>query len=182
MIDAVEDKSSLKDLCMKGHETFKKIRASKIPIVAAIDGNCLGGGLEVALYSDYRIVTTNPKTILGLPEVKLGLLPGFGGTQNLRPIVGLQEALKMTLQGGNVRPDKAKKTGLADLVVDPSALESVAISSARQIADGTLKIKRKKKSIVNKILEDTPLGRMVVFDQTSKMLAKVPQYPAPPKI
>jgi len=67
--------------------------------VAAINGPALGGGLEVALYCDYRIVTSSPKTVLGLPEVKLGLLPGFGGTQNLHPIVGLQAALDMTLTG-----------------------------------------------------------------------------------
>jgi len=70
--------------------------------VAAINGPALGGGLEVALYCDYRIVTSSPKTVLGLPEVKLGLLPGFGGTQNLRPIVGLQAALDMTLTGTRV--------------------------------------------------------------------------------
>ena len=86
-------------VCLKGHSTFQKIRAAGKPLVAAINGPALGGGLEVALYCDYRIVTSSPKTVLGLPEVKLGLLPGFGGTQNLHPIVGLQAALDMTLTG-----------------------------------------------------------------------------------
>jgi enoyl-CoA hydratase/carnithine racemase len=86
-------------VCLKGHATFQKIRAAGKPLVAAINGPALGGGLEVALYCDYRIVTSSPKTVLGLPEVKLGLLPGFGGTQNLHPIVGLQAALDMTLTG-----------------------------------------------------------------------------------
>jgi len=91
--------------------------------------------------SDYRIATSSPKTVLGLPEVKLGLLPGFGGTQNLYPVVGLQATLDMILTGKNIRPDKAKKMGLVDLVVDAPALETVAITTAQQLAAGKLKVR-----------------------------------------
>lgn len=91
--------------------------------------------------SDYRIATSSNKTVLGLPEVKLGLLPGFGGTQNLFPVVGLQATLDMILTGKNIRPDKAKKMGLVDLVVDAPALETVAISTAQQLAAGKIKVR-----------------------------------------
>lgn len=80
MIKAVEDKSQLKDMCMKGTSFFDEIKKTiKIPMVAAINGAALGGGLEWAMYCDYRIATTGKKTALGLPEVKLGLLPGMAG-------------------------------------------------------------------------------------------------------
>lgn len=122
-----------------------KIRAKEQPVVCAINGSALGGGLEWAMWCDYRICTSSPKTVLGLPEVKLGLLPGFGGTQNLIPLVGLQAGMDMMLTGKNIYPQKAKKMGLVDLVVDPAALEKVAIDTALQLADGTLKRKKKEK-------------------------------------
>ncbi|CAN0408189.1 unnamed protein product, partial [Scytosiphon promiscuus] len=82
-----------------GHATFDILAKKGIPVIAAINGACLGGGLEWALHCDYRLATTSPKTVLGLPEVKLGLLPGWGGTQLLHPVVGLQAALDMILTG-----------------------------------------------------------------------------------
>lgn len=113
---------------MKAHHFFNDIKAkSKLPFVAAINGSALGGGLEWAMYCDYRIATTSPKTVLGLPEVKLGLMPGMAGTYHLPKLVGYQTALDLILTGKNVRPDKAKKMGLVDMVVDPASLESVAI-------------------------------------------------------
>ena len=100
-------------------------------MVAAINGAALGGGLEWAMYCDYRIATTSPKTVLGLPEVKLGLMPGMAGTYHLPLLVGYPTALDIILTGKNVRPDKAKKMGLVDLVVDPASLEAVAIMQAK---------------------------------------------------
>jgi enoyl-CoA hydratase/carnithine racemase len=106
-------------------------------VVAAIHGACLGGGLEWALKCDYRIATSDKKTKLGLPEVMLGLLPGWGGTQNLPALIGFKEATPMILMGKEVRPDKAKKIGLVDLVVDKHALESVAVDHARQVLESS---------------------------------------------
>lgn len=121
---------------------------------------------------------------MGLPEVKLGLLPGFGGTQNLHPLVGLQNAMDMMLTGKDIRPAKAKKMGLVDLVVAPSALEKAAIDSALGLADKTLKAKKKPKSFVNRLLEDNSLGRRVIWDQINKMIMKNTngKYPSPFKI
>lgn len=76
------------------------------PVVAAIHGSCLGGGLEVALAASYRIASTSPKTKMAVPEVQLGLLPGAGGTQRLPKAVGIQQALTMATTGKNVKPDK----------------------------------------------------------------------------
>ena len=134
MIKAFENKADLKDTCMKAHTFFDEIKALKLPMVSAIHGAALGGGLEWAMYCDYRIATTDKKTVFGLPEVKLGLMPGMAGTYHLPKLVGYQEALGMMLTGKNVRPDKAKKIGLVDMVVDQASLEKVAIEQAKALA------------------------------------------------
>lgn len=183
MIKNTENKADLKEICMKGHRWWKDIKqkTNNMPFVAAINGSTLGGGLEWAMYCDYRIATTSPKTILGLPEVKLGLLPGLGGTYHLPKLVGYQEALGMILQGKDVRSDKAKKIGLVDMVVDQPSLESVAIDCANQLAAGTLKKKTRKASMMSWALEENPIGRGVMFSQAKKMVDKNTggKYPAP---
>ena len=129
-IKATTDKAQLKDMVMKGHSFFNELKKSKIPTVAAINGSALGGGLEWAMYCDYRIASDSKKTQLGLPEVKLGLLPGMAGTYNLPKLVGYPTALDMILTGKTLKADKAKKAGLVDLVVDVNCLEETAIKQA----------------------------------------------------
>jgi len=183
-IQSVENKQDLVPLIEDGLTMFQSWKDAGIPLIAAIDGPALGGGLEWALWCDYRICTDSSKTVLGLPEVKLGLLPGFGGTQRLHPLVGLQKACDMILTGKQVRPAQAKKMGLVDLVVAPQSLEKVAIASAEQMMAGTLKSKTKPKSWFNYLLEDTSLGRRVLWDQVQKTVQKNAgtHYPAPYKI
>jgi len=127
----------------------------------------------------YPIYRVNSK--LGLPEVKLGLLPGFGGTQNLHELVGLQNAMDMMLTGKDIRPAKAKKMGLVDLLSSPHSVEKDAIKSAVDLANGNLKSKKKPKTFVNRLLEDTSIGRRVIWNQINKMVQKNTNgnYPAP---
>lgn len=183
-LDAIKSAADAEAASKMGQAMCDRLASSKKPIVAAINGSCLGGGLEVAMACTYRIATSNKKTSLGLPEVQLGLLPGAGGTQRLPQLVGIQNALPMILTGAPAKPDKAKRLGLVDEVVDPFALRSAAIAAAKEIAEGSLKPKRKKKNLVGRILEDNPLGRMVLFDQASKQALKQSGglYPAIPKI
>ena len=101
-------------LSAAGQNLFAKLELLPIPSIAVIHGPCLGGGLELALACDYRLVVDGPGTQLGLPEVELGLLPGWGGTQRLPRIVGLENALHMILQARRVKAPKALKLGLAD--------------------------------------------------------------------
>lgn len=180
MIKSFEDKSQLKGLTMKGHAFFDKIKQTKIPMVAGINGVALGGGLEWAMYCDYRIATTNKKTALGLPEVKLGLLPGMGGTYHLPKLIGYANALDCILTGKNIRPDKAKKMGLVDLVVDPASLEEIAIKQALGLAAGTVKPTQRKKDLMARLLEDTPL-RSIMFKKAKETVDKTTggHYPAP---
>lgn len=120
-------------------ETYKK------PIVAAIMGSCLGGGLELALACHYRIAVDTRQTVFGAPEVKLGLLPGAGGTQRLlKTCPGINQSLQLVLKGSSVSASMAKKMGLVHHVIPPLGpgidtpsgntmryLESVAVSCAQ---------------------------------------------------
>lgn len=184
MLKAVEDKSALKDMTLKAHNYFDELKKTKLPFVAAINGSCLGGGLEWAMYCDYRVATSNKKTVLGLPEVKLGLMPGMGGTYHLPKLIGYAGAMDAMLTGKNIRADKAKKMGLVDLVVDPNVLESVAITQAKALADGSLKVKSRKPDFISKLLEGNPIGRHIMFTKAKETVDKQSggHYPAPYKI
>jgi 3-hydroxyacyl-CoA dehydrogenase / enoyl-CoA hydratase / 3-hydroxybutyryl-CoA epimerase len=187
----------------EGQAGFTRLAAYPKPVVAAIHGACLGGGLEWALACSYRICTESPKTQLGLPEVQLGLLPGAGGTQRLPRLIGIAEALDIILTGKSVRPSKARKLGLVDEVVPVPILLDVALMRARALADGSLKVDRthrgdsapahgiaaalsalgRKETWTELALEDNPLGRAFLFDQARKQLLKRTRghYPAPEK-
>jgi 3-hydroxyacyl-CoA dehydrogenase len=115
------------------HEVIDMMDASDKPIVAAIHGTALGGGCEVALACHYRVAV--PSAVMGLPEVKLGLLPGAGGTQRLPRIVGVKAALEMVAIGDPIPAKKAAEVGLVDRVVGEDSLEADAIAFAKEIAD-----------------------------------------------
>src|SRR5262249_4470905 len=97
-----------------GQLIFDKLARLRLPTVAVISGACLGGGLELALACDYRVVLDHPKTQLGLPEIELGLLPAWGGTQRLPRVVGLERALQIILGGKRLNARDALVWGLAD--------------------------------------------------------------------
>jgi enoyl-CoA hydratase / long-chain 3-hydroxyacyl-CoA dehydrogenase len=181
MIKAFENKADLEPVCMEAHDFFKDLKKLNLPFVSAINGAALGGGLEWAMYCDYRIATTSKKTVLGLPEVKLGLMPGMAGTYHLPKLVGYQESLGMILTGKNVKPAKAKKIGLVDLVVDPASLEKVAITQAKGLANGSVKPSIRKRDWMGWFLEEIPFGRNMMFDKAKKTVVKSAgtHYPAP---
>lgn len=192
----------------QGQQGFDRLEAFPKPVVAAIHGACLGGGLEWALACRYRIATDSPKSTLGLPEVQLGLIPGAGGTQRLPALIGAQAALELILAGKTVKASKAKRLGLVDEVVPVPLLRAVALRRARELAEGTLKVERSRGQglkavaqqgrkgfggllwgLANKemwtevALEDNPVGRKILFDQARKQLLKKTRgkYPAPEK-
>jgi 3-hydroxyacyl-CoA dehydrogenase/enoyl-CoA hydratase/3-hydroxybutyryl-CoA epimerase len=154
----------------------------RAPVVAAIHGACLGGGLETALACRYRICTDHPKTSLGVPEVQLGLIPGMGGTQRLPRLVGLQAALDMILTGRSIRAKRALQMGLVDEMVHPAILREIAIDRARGLAAGTRTPSRPRvRGATSLLLEHNPLGRSVVFKKAreSVMQKTHGHYPAP---
>src|SRR3989344_7564665 len=102
-----ETQNTAEALIMRAHELFRLIDTSPKTFVAAIEGVCLGGGMELALACHIRVATSHPQTILGLPEVKLGIIPGFGGTQRLPKLIGIPNSLEMITTGKNIYPYKA---------------------------------------------------------------------------
>jgi 3-hydroxyacyl-CoA dehydrogenase/enoyl-CoA hydratase/3-hydroxybutyryl-CoA epimerase len=168
----------------KGHELLQKIEDSKKPIVSAIHGTCYGLGVELSLACNSRVCSNDSKTKLALPEVKLGLLPGGGGTQRLPRLVGLQASLDMMLTGKNIFPSKAKRIGLVDEVVHQSKLHNAAKKIVLSIIKNNFQRKKVKKSFTVKLLDGTSLGRSVVFSQAKKTVLRLTKgnYPAPIEI
>ncbi|GIU44411.1 fatty acid oxidation complex subunit alpha [Shewanella sairae] len=181
MLDACETAEDAKLLSQQGHVVFNELENLTIPVVAAINGACLGGGLELALACHQRVCSLHPKTMMGVPEVQLGLLPGGGGTQRLPRLVGVTTALDMMLTGKQLRPKQALKMGLVDDAVPETILLRTAVEMALA---GKRPTKKKKQSLINQVLEGTSAGRNIIFDQAAKQVAKKTQgnYPAPNKI
>jgi 3-hydroxyacyl-CoA dehydrogenase / enoyl-CoA hydratase / 3-hydroxybutyryl-CoA epimerase len=163
-----------------GHRMMHRLARSRAPVVAAINGACLGGGLEAALACAYRIATDQPKTVFAFPETQLGLIPGAGGTQRLPRAVGLQAALDMILTAKNVRARKALSTGLIHELVHPAILRAVAVQRAKELAAGTTRRTARRRGVIARALEDNPLGRAVVFRRAREMTLKKSRgnYPA----
>ncbi|MCL1125663.1 fatty acid oxidation complex subunit alpha FadJ [Shewanella surugensis] len=180
MLDACRTAKDAKILSSDGHVVFNELEGLNIPVVAAIHGVCLGGGLELALACHQRVCSDNKKTVMGLPEVQLGLLPGGGGTQRLPRLVGIAKSLDLMLTGKQVRPKQALKMGLVDDVVPESILLETAVKMALK---GKKRVK-KQKTMMERVLEGTSIGRNIIFDQAGKQVAKKTQgnYPAPAKI
>ncbi|XP_056419643.1 trifunctional enzyme subunit alpha, mitochondrial [Hyla sarda] len=199
MIESCKSSQEVSRLSEAGQKMFEKLEKSPKPIVAAINGSCLGGGLEVAIACQYRVATKDKKTVLGTPEVLLGLLPGAGGTQRLPKMLGLPASFDMMLTGRNIRADKAKKMGLVDQLVDPLGpglkspeertmdyLEEVAVFYARGIADKKISLK-KQKGLIAKITDyvlSVPFVRQQVYKMVENKVRKQTKglYPAPLKI
>ena len=170
------------ELSRRGQAIMNKIETLPFPTVAAIHGACLGGGLELALACSYRVISSAPRTVLGLPEVRIGIIPGFGGTQRLPRLVGLAQGLEMILTGKSVHPKQAKTTGLADEVTHREKLLEVAAGMARNAMGrqrpAGIRVRRPFPFL---LLESNPLGRAFVYAQARKrVLAETrSNYPAP---
>ncbi|MBO1272591.1 fatty acid oxidation complex subunit alpha FadJ [Shewanella sp. 4t3-1-2LB] len=180
MLDACDTRDKASELSAAGHQVFGELEKLEIPVVAAIHGACLGGGLELALACHKRVCTDDGKTMLGLPEVQLGLLPGSGGTQRLPRLIGIAKALDMMLTGKQIRPKQALKMGLVDDVVP----QTILLQAAIELAQKGKKRPKRKATLMELVLERTHFGRNILFDQALKQVERKTQgnYPAPPKI
>ncbi len=165
----------------KGHAILNSLENMKIPVVACIHGNCLGGGLELALVCNYRLAVNSPQTVLGFPEVQLGLLPAAGGTQRLPALIGLTTALPMMLTARTLRAKQAKRAGLVDELIPPYGAKETAVKKALELVrSGNIRRKRKR-SFISFLLESNPVGRGIVFSKARKMITSQTYgcYPAP---
>lgn len=178
MIANCTSKEEASELSREGHILFDKLENYPLPIIAAIHGACLGGGLELALACHARVCSNDDKTRLGLPEVQLGLLPGSGGTQRLPKLVGIPSALDMMLTGKQLRAKQAQKIGLVDDVVPETILLDVAIQMAKKG-----KIQRAPIHWQQRLLSSRLLRNKVFSTAKQTVMRKTKgHYPAPEKI
>jgi len=177
----LETPSQAEALSRDGQEMIGRVAASTKPVVAAIHGACVGGGLELALACHWRVATDHPKTQIGLPEVQLGLLPAAGGSVRLPRLIGLRAALDIILAGKTERAAKAFRLGIVDELVHPAILLDTALrAAARLVKDGQPR-REPKGGLVGWFLDRTPPGRRIVYAQARKgVLARTGgHYPAP---
>lgn len=175
-IEDLRDEEEAYEKVREGQKILSHIAALPFPTLSVIDGACLGGGLELALCCDYRLCTQSSKTKIGLPEVNLGVLPGFGGTQRLKRLTGLSKALELILGGKILNGKKAEKLGVVDACVPQGYLEFKQKSFIELILTNPNKIleKRQRGSLMDRFLPQLVFSyaRKNVFAKTKN------KYPA----
>lgn len=169
---------AIKNMLKANNDNNNRLEELAVPVVVAINGYALGGGLEFALACDYRVASTKAK--VGLPETKLGLVPGWGGTVRLPRIAGVDTAVTWIASGKDYRAEDALKFGVVDAVVEPEQLKAAAIHTVKQCIDGKLDYqarRQQKRSPMPMNMIET----MMAFE-TSKAFVRAtagPNYPAP---
>ncbi len=185
-IQGVRDPKEGEQLAVDGQRIFGRIAKLPITTVAAIHGACVGGGCELSLACDHRMMLDTDDTKIGLPEVKLGILPGFGGTQRLPRLVGLPKSLELILTGRLVSASRARRMGLADAVVAASTDDriqnfEVLLREATEVASGKKVLPAPKLALPDRLLTSFGLGRSFVQSKAKAGVMKETKghYPAP---
>ena len=173
-----EDEDTLLEWIAKTNTVFNKLEDVPFPTITAVNGYALGGGCEAILATDLRVADTNAR--IGLPETKLGLIPGFGGTVRLPRVIGADNALEWITTGKEQRPDAAMKVGAVDAVVEPDQLHAAAMSMLQQAIDGDIDWQQRRKQKQSPM----PLPKMesmMAFTTAKAMVYQVAgkHYPAP---
>ncbi|MCG3175256.1 MAG: Fatty acid oxidation complex subunit alpha [Candidatus Omnitrophica bacterium] len=181
-IEGITTPKDATDKAEQGKAIFKKLEDLPYPTVCVINGACLGGGYELALACDRRVASFSTAIKIGLPEVNLGILPGFGGSIRLPRLVGLLKGLPLILAGKMVTPEEALKNGMVDRLFPEKTLKTDALAYAVSLK-GKGRSPRKK-DLSTAFLEDTPVGRAIVYDKARKDVMKRTKghYPAPLEI
>lgn len=192
MLQSVQSIAEGSELAELSQAMQRRLASLPMPVVAAIHGSCLGGGLELALAVDARVASGDPATRLGLPEVKLGLLPGGGGTQRLPRLIGLAAAMRLLLTGRQVGADEALELGLVDAVVARDALLEAAVKRAlgmrglhrrpgRALVPAPVASPFNRRGLAHWLVARNPLGRQLFFAQAHRQTLDKTRgnYPAP---
>ncbi|PID42213.1 MAG: fatty acid oxidation complex subunit alpha FadB [Proteobacteria bacterium] len=163
---------------LEANRIFSDIEDLPFPSVTAINGIALGGGCEMCLSTDYRVMSTAAK--IGVPEVKLGIFPGFGGTVRLPRLIGADNAIEWICMGKEYKPEEALKYGAVDAVVDPDKLVDAAIALVKECNDGKVDYKARREEKTGK-LKLNPMESMMVFETAKGFVAGQagPNYPSP---
>ncbi|MEJ1096442.1 MULTISPECIES: 3-hydroxyacyl-CoA dehydrogenase NAD-binding domain-containing protein [unclassified Pseudoxanthomonas] len=169
-------RGTVNDAIRRGQTVFQKLAELPCPTVAAIHGFCMGGGTEISLACRYRVASNDPSTRIGLPEVKLGIFPGWGGSARLPKLIGAPAAMDLMLTGRTVSASAAKAMGLVDKVAEPAVLIDTAVSLAQS---GTTRAFNQR---FLGWISNTWIARQVLAPQMTKQVARKARkehYPAP---
>ncbi len=186
-ISGVTEVSVAKSLASRGQSLFQRVAELKCTTVAAISGACVGGGYELALACDYRIASDTNEVRVGLPEINLGIIPGFGGSVRLPRLIGLPAALDIILKGRMLPAKRGLKAGLVDELIRSDGTSDKGYTAlearAKEIALGGPKPKQKSIALGEKLLTFTGIGRKMVAKEARKKAHKATggHYPAPPR-
>lgn len=180
-IQALHNAREARDKAHQGQRIFHRLEMLRVPTVAVIDGVCLGGGTELVLACDFRIATDRGSTMIGLPETRLGILPGFGGSVRLPRLIGIQNALDIILPGKSVSSGRARRIGLVDRVIPYQRLDKAVAEVLRAVRFENFQRPARKVSASTRLLEGTPFGRKALFSiARRRTLAETKgNYPAP---
>lgn len=140
------------NMCLRGQGIFQKLADLKQPVIAAVDGHALGGGLELALACDFRVATK--RSNLGLPETSLGVIPGYGGTQRLARLIGPGKAKQMIFSAEPLDAEEAYRVGLIEELADGDVMETAEAWANKILKRGPVAV-RAAKQAVNEGLETT---------------------------
>ncbi len=180
-IESITDPQEAREKCTRGKQVFDKLEELPQMTVAVINGACLGGGYELSLACNYRVAGFAGCVKIGLPEVRLGILPGFGGCVRLPELIGIGKALSVILPGKVLDANRALKLGMVDRLFYDPILVNQAKKFARAVLSKKEKVHRQRKTLVDRLLEGNPIGRSVLFSQARKNVLKLTfgHYPAP---
>jgi 3-hydroxyacyl-CoA dehydrogenase/enoyl-CoA hydratase/3-hydroxybutyryl-CoA epimerase len=184
-INEIKEIKTLSDSLSKvsvGQNILDKIAQLKIPTIAIINGSCLGGGLELALACTYRIAVISDKTKIGLPEVNLGIIPGFGGTQRLPALVGIEQSLNLILSGKAIDATKSFKIGLVDQICHSEFLAEVVekfISEVKENDKNQYLAIRNQRAKKRKIIEFFTKNIIFYLAEKNLLTKTKGNYPAP---
>jgi 3-hydroxyacyl-CoA dehydrogenase/enoyl-CoA hydratase/3-hydroxybutyryl-CoA epimerase len=167
----------------EGQRIFRRLERLRVPTIACIDGTCLGGGTELSLHCSYRVASDSPATKIGLPEVRLGIIPGFGGCVKLPKVVGLQRALDMIVSGKTVNAARAERIGLADRVIRHDEFDRGIREFVADVLGDRVQKAQPRLSARDRLIEGNPIGRRVLFSLAAKRVRAETKghYPAPLK-
>lgn len=157
------------EVASRGHEVFRHIEKYPKPVIAALNGFALGGGCELAISCHFRIMVNSERAVIGLPEIGLGLMPGWGGTQRLPRLVGKTKALEMLLFGARINASEAFKSGLVSRVSQPGQLMDDAKEFSKALA-------KKAPIAMQAILDTVTQGLDATIDQGLKIELETVQW------
>jgi 3-hydroxyacyl-CoA dehydrogenase/enoyl-CoA hydratase/3-hydroxybutyryl-CoA epimerase len=183
-IAGIEDPGVAEQQIRVGQGIYGDLVTLPVPTVAAVHGVCMGGGVEMALACDYRVLSDGPKTVMSLPEVQLGILPAWGGTTRLPRLIGLQAALDLILTGKRVDARRAKRIGLASDVLPAGGFQDAVHAFTLALVRHGRSPAAPRRKLVTRMLDETLPGRRIVLTMARRKVMSTTggHYPAPLRI